>query len=126
MTCSYCRYLNLDDDRRCRRCGRPQNDMYATATAGALAAAGTSRGPAGICLSARAAAPRDGAGCGATPGELSMMTQENKQFIPNFWWPPFPNDLPYKFESQNDYDYWMLKNGADYIDNISEHTYAYP
>jgi uncharacterized RDD family membrane protein YckC len=38
MTCSYCRYLNSDDDRRCRRCGRPQNDMYATATAGALAA----------------------------------------------------------------------------------------
>jgi alpha-N-arabinofuranosidase len=63
---------------------------------------------------------------GATPSELSMMTQENKQFIPNFWWPPFPNDLPYKFESINDYDYWMLKNGADYIDHISEHTYAYP
>lgn len=63
---------------------------------------------------------------GATPAELSMMTQENKQFIPNFWWPPFPNDLPYKFESINDYDYWMLKNGADYIDHISEHTYAYP
>ena len=38
MTCSYCRYLNLDDERRCRRCGRPQNDMYASATAGALAA----------------------------------------------------------------------------------------
>ena len=38
MTCTYCRYLNLDEDRRCRRCGRPQNDMYATATAGALAA----------------------------------------------------------------------------------------
>ncbi len=38
MTCSYCRYLNLDEDRRCRRCGRPQNDMYASATAGALAA----------------------------------------------------------------------------------------
>lgn len=38
MTCSYCRYLNSDDDHRCRRCGRPQNDMYATATAGALAA----------------------------------------------------------------------------------------
>lgn len=63
---------------------------------------------------------------GATPAELSMMTQENKQFIPNFWWPPFPNDLPYKFESINDYDYWMLRNGADYIDHISEHTYAYP
>lgn len=45
---------------------------------------------------------------GATPAELSMMTQENKQFIPNFWWPSFTNDLPYKFESNNDYDYWML------------------
>ena len=63
---------------------------------------------------------------GATPSELSMMTQENKQFIPNFFWPPFPNDLPYKFSSINDYDYWMLKHGADYIDHISEHTYAYP
>lgn len=38
MTCSYCRYLNLDDERRCRRCGRPQNDAYAMATRGALAA----------------------------------------------------------------------------------------
>jgi alpha-N-arabinofuranosidase len=63
---------------------------------------------------------------GATPAEISMMTQENKQFIPNMWWPPFPNDLPYKFEGTNDWDYWMLKNGADYIDHISEHTYAYP
>ncbi|HEY4354904.1 MAG TPA: hypothetical protein VGN16_04080 [Acidobacteriaceae bacterium] len=63
---------------------------------------------------------------GATPAEISMMTQENKQFIPNMWWPPFPNDLPYKFRGTNDWDYWMLKNGADYIDNISEHTYAYP
>lgn len=63
---------------------------------------------------------------GATPSELSMMTQENKQFIPNFWWPAFPNDLPYKFESIHDYDYWLLKNSSDYIDNISEHTYCYP
>src|SRR5580658_1995093 len=38
MTCSYCRYLNLDDERRCRRCGRPQYDAYAMATTGALAA----------------------------------------------------------------------------------------
>ena len=35
MTCSYCRYLNSDDDRRC---GRPHNDIYASATTGALAA----------------------------------------------------------------------------------------
>ena len=39
MTCGYCRYLNLDDDRRCRRCGRPIFDVYAMATTGALAAA---------------------------------------------------------------------------------------
>jgi uncharacterized RDD family membrane protein YckC len=39
MTCSYCRYLNLDDDKRCRRCGRPLNDVYAAAISGALAAA---------------------------------------------------------------------------------------
>jgi uncharacterized RDD family membrane protein YckC len=38
MTCSYCRYLNLDDERRCRRCGRPQYDIYAAANTGALAA----------------------------------------------------------------------------------------
>lgn len=63
---------------------------------------------------------------GATPAEISMMTQENKQFIPNKWWPEFPNDLPYKFDGTNDWDGWMLKNGADYIDHISEHTYAYP
>jgi uncharacterized RDD family membrane protein YckC len=37
MTCSYCRYLNSDDERRCRRCGRPQYDIYAAATTGALA-----------------------------------------------------------------------------------------
>jgi uncharacterized RDD family membrane protein YckC len=30
--------LNSDDDRRCRRCGRPHNDVFAAATAGALAA----------------------------------------------------------------------------------------
>lgn len=62
---------------------------------------------------------------GAIPAEISMMTQENKQFIPNFWWPPFPNDLPYKFEGTNDSDYWMLKNGADQFDHLSEHTYCY-
>ncbi|HTT60267.1 MAG TPA: RDD family protein [Bryobacteraceae bacterium] len=38
MTCSYCRYLNSDDERRCRRCGRPQYDVYAMATSGSLAA----------------------------------------------------------------------------------------
>jgi uncharacterized RDD family membrane protein YckC len=38
MTCSYCRYLNSADDRGCRRCGRPHNDVFAAATAGALAA----------------------------------------------------------------------------------------
>jgi alpha-N-arabinofuranosidase len=63
---------------------------------------------------------------GATPAELSMMTQENKQFIPNPFWPAFPNDLPYKFGSINDYDYWLLKNSVDEIDYLSEHTYAYP
>jgi len=38
MTCSYCRYLNSDEQRRCRRCGRPLRDAYAMATNGALAA----------------------------------------------------------------------------------------
>lgn len=38
MTCSYCRYLNSDEERRCRRCGRPLYDVYAAATRGNLAA----------------------------------------------------------------------------------------
>lgn len=65
---------------------------------------------------------------GATPSELSMMTQENKQFLPNPAWPDFTHTvIPYKFESNEDYDWWLLKedNGA-YVDNISEHTYCYP
>ena len=37
MTCSYCRYPNLDEEYRCRRCGRPLSDSYAAATSGALA-----------------------------------------------------------------------------------------
>jgi len=37
MTCSYCRYPNLDDEHRCRRCGRPLSDSYAMAISGALA-----------------------------------------------------------------------------------------
>ncbi len=64
---------------------------------------------------------------GATPSELSMMTQENKQFIPNPNWPDFTDVMPYKFESIHDYDWFLLKNGnGEYIDNISEHTYCYP
>ena len=64
---------------------------------------------------------------GATPSELSMMTQENKQFIPNPNWPDFTDIMPYKFESIHDYDWFLLKNGnGEYIDNISEHTYCYP
>lgn len=38
MTCAYCRYLNLDDDYRCARCGRPLA-AYAVTTSGNLAAA---------------------------------------------------------------------------------------
>ncbi len=34
--------------------------------------------------------------------------------------------LPYKFGGVNDWDGWMLKNSADNIDNLSEHTYCYP
>src|SRR5579884_4174669 len=37
MTCSYCRYLNSDEERRCRRCGRPISDSFAIATTGSLA-----------------------------------------------------------------------------------------
>jgi len=38
MTCSYCRYLNSDEERRCRRCGRPLADSYAMANNSSLAA----------------------------------------------------------------------------------------
>ena len=38
MTCSYCRYLNSDEENRCRRCGRPLADSYAMATNTSLAA----------------------------------------------------------------------------------------
>jgi len=37
MTCSYCRYLNSNEERRCRRCGRPLADAYAMANHGSLA-----------------------------------------------------------------------------------------
>jgi len=39
MTCSFCHYPNLDDERRCRRCCRPLYNIYAAATSGVLAAA---------------------------------------------------------------------------------------
>jgi uncharacterized RDD family membrane protein YckC len=55
MTCSYCRYLNLDGEHRCRRCGRPLADTYAMATRGNLATV-----PQAAPVHAPAAAPPPG------------------------------------------------------------------
>ena len=45
MTCSYCRYLNSDEERRCRRCGRRLYDAYAVAAGGTVAVAQPARRP---------------------------------------------------------------------------------
>jgi alpha-N-arabinofuranosidase len=66
------------------------------------------------------------ASAGASICEESWCAAEQKQMEPGFWQPPLLVKLPFKHESKNDSDYWLLKNGADYIDYISEHTYCYP
>ena len=64
---------------------------------------------------------------GATICEKSVDAAEKKgNFFPSIWEPPITEQLPYKFGSTNDWDGWLLKNCADNIDNLSEHTYAYP
>jgi alpha-N-arabinofuranosidase len=42
------------------------------------------------------------------------------------WRPPLLEKLPYKIGGTNDWDYWLLKNCAENIDILSEHTYCYP
>jgi alpha-N-arabinofuranosidase len=62
----------------------------------------------------------------ATICESSWCAAEQKQFENNIWRPALDESLPFKFGGVNDWDGWMLKNSADYIDNLSEHTYCYP
>lgn len=64
---------------------------------------------------------------GASICEKSLGGAEKKNdFFPNIWESPITEKLPYQFGSLNDWDGWMLKNCADNIDHVSEHTYAYP
>jgi len=64
---------------------------------------------------------------GASICEKSIGGAEKKNdFFPSEWEPPVTEHLPYEFGSLNDWDGWLLKNCADNIDNLSEHTYAYP
>jgi alpha-N-arabinofuranosidase len=62
----------------------------------------------------------------ATICESSWCAAEQKQFENSIWRPAINESLPFKFGGINDWDGWMLKNSADYIDNLSEHTYCYP
>lgn len=64
---------------------------------------------------------------GASICEKSVGGAEKKgNFFPSMWEPPITERLPYKFGSIYDWDGWLLKKCADNIDNLSEHTYAYP
>jgi len=63
---------------------------------------------------------------GASICEESWCAAEQKQMEPGFWQPPLMDKLPFKHESKNDSDWWLLKDSSDYIDYISEHTYCYP
>lgn len=64
---------------------------------------------------------------GASIAEKSVGGAEKKgNFFPSIWEPPITERLPYEFGSVYDWDGWLLKKCADHIDNVSEHTYAYP
>ncbi len=64
---------------------------------------------------------------GASICEKSVDAAEKKgNFFPSMWEPPITERLPYEFGSIYDWDGWLLKKCADNIDNLSEHTYAYP
>ncbi len=65
--------------------------------------------------------------CGASICEKSVDGAEKKgDFFPNMWEPPITERLPYEFGSIYDWDGWLLQKCAGNIDNLSEHTYAYP
>lgn len=64
---------------------------------------------------------------GASICEKSVDAAEKKgNFFPSIWEPPITERLPFQFGSTNDWDSWLLKRSEDYIDTLSEHTYAYP
>jgi alpha-N-arabinofuranosidase len=64
---------------------------------------------------------------GASIAEKSVGGAEKKgNFFPSVWEPPITERLPYEFGSVYDWDGWLLKKCAGNIDNLSEHTYAYP
>jgi alpha-N-arabinofuranosidase len=64
---------------------------------------------------------------GASICEKSVGGAEKKgNFFPSMWEPPITEELPYEFGSVYDWDGWLLEKCADNIDNLSEHTYAYP
>jgi alpha-N-arabinofuranosidase len=64
---------------------------------------------------------------GASICEKSVGGAEKKgNFFPSMWEPAITERLPYAFGSTYDWDGWLLKKCADNIDNLSEHTYAYP
>lgn len=64
---------------------------------------------------------------GASICEKSVDGAEKKgNFFPSIWEPPITAKLPYEFGSTDDWDGWLLAKCADNIDNLSEHTYAYP
>jgi alpha-L-arabinofuranosidase len=64
---------------------------------------------------------------GASICEKSVGGAEKKNnFFPSVWEPPITETLPYEFGSIYDWDGWLLEKCAGNIDNLSEHTYAYP
>ena len=64
---------------------------------------------------------------GASICEKSVDGAEKKgNFFPSIWEPPITEKLPYEFGSIYDWDGWLLQKCASSIDNLSEHTYAYP
>jgi alpha-L-arabinofuranosidase len=64
---------------------------------------------------------------GASICEKSINGAEKKNnFFPDKWEAPVTATLPYEYGSLNDWDGWLLDKCADNIDNLSEHTYAYP
>ena len=64
---------------------------------------------------------------GASICEKSVGGAEKKNnFFPSMWEPPITETLPYEFGSIYDWDGWLLEKCADNIDNLSEHSYAYP
>jgi alpha-L-arabinofuranosidase len=64
---------------------------------------------------------------GASICEKSVDGAEKKgNFFPSMWEPPITEKLPYEFGSIYDWDGWLLQKCAGNIDNLSEHTYAYP